>query len=143
MTEVTPKTEPVRARNGDIVNGKVIDLRVDKEYRTVGSTILLLFKSRRFLVLISAIITSVIISLIPELAPLQEHLPAIIISGLGLILSIGVEDAINAWNSNKDSLPKDLRGLIEETSLTLINEVLEEAFGDKTENSENENTAED
>lgn len=121
---IVTQTAPDKVRDGDVVFGKVVNLAVDKEYRTPFTTIGLLFKSRRFLVLIGYALAVVIFSLVPSLAPLAEFIPQITIAVVFLIGGYTVNDAIAEWNKNKGDLPTDQRDLL----LELIEELIDNAL---------------
>lgn len=135
--ELVVVERPKVVKNGDIVNGKVVDMRRDKQYRNPLSTVLLLFNSRRFLVLIVTILVTGLITLVPELAALEEQIGLIVIASISLILGLSAEDAITAWKQHESTIPDDFKGLVEETAFTAIETLLDQAFA------EDEDVAED
>jgi hypothetical protein len=97
---------PSNVKDGDIVNGKVVKLAVDKEYRTALGTFLLLFKSTRFQAIAAYTIAGLIVNLVPDLASARPFinqvafvLVAVFIAGKSL------EDAATAWKGVEKEPP--------------------------------------
>lgn len=89
---------PSNIKDGDIVNGKVVKLAVDKEYRTALGTFLLLFKSTRFQAIVAYTIAGLIVNLVPGL----ESAKPFINQGAFLLIAVfiagkSLEDAATAW----------------------------------------------
>lgn len=118
-------------QNGDVVEGRVVDLSRDKEFRTVLTTLGLLFNSRRFIVLLGTIFVTIIVSLFPELEILEENLVYIVTTAVALIGGLSIEDAANAVSKNRDTTPESLRDQIEELVTIGIDEFLDEAFSNR------------
>ena len=118
MSEVKNVDQIIKApgnlKSGDIYNGKVINLAVDKEYRTPIDTLMLLLKSTRFQALLGYLIAGILIYLIPELASAKVFINNFSIVVIAFIVGRSVEDAIGVWKSNKDTLPVDQNKNIEE-----------------------------
>ena len=98
---------PSNIKDGDIVNGKVVKLAVDKEYRTTSGTLLLLLKSTRFQAIIAYMVVGLIVNLVPDLASARPFinqvaflLVAVFVGGKSL------EDAATAWKGVEKDPPK-------------------------------------
>ena len=61
-------------KDGDIVNDKVVKLAVDKEYRTILSTLGLLLKSTRFQAIFWYTAAGIIVYAVPQLAPARTFI---------------------------------------------------------------------
>lgn len=105
---------PGNLKSGDIYNGKVINLAVDKQYRTPLDTLMLLLKSTRFQALLGYLIAGVLINLIPELAPAKQFIGEASVVLIAFIVGKSFEDAIGVWKANKDTLPTDPSKDVEE-----------------------------
>ena len=111
MTEILETYKVIKSpsniKSGDIVNGKVVKLSVDKEYRTPVETFLLLFKSTRFQAIVAYIAAGLIVNLVPGL----EGARSFINQGAFLLVAVFVagkslEDAATAWKGvEKDPPP--------------------------------------
>ena len=93
---------PGNLKNGDIYNGKIINLAVDKVYRNPIDTFLLLLKSTRFQAILGYAIAGIIINLIPELAPARAFINQLWVLVVAFIVGRSVEDALLVWKNNQD-----------------------------------------
>lgn len=107
-------------------------LIVNKEERTIITTIALLFKSRRFLVLFGSVLISLIIYKFPELKPMQENMGWFYLTVIGVIGSYSAEDIARTWNEGKDIGTENLPANIQELVGTALQSFLEEAFPKET-----------
>lgn len=116
----------------DTEENEAIDLNRDKGYRTVLNTIGLLFKSRRFLTLLTTLIVSTVVFLIPQLEPLREHIAWIIGAGIFTVGAHGLEDFARAWNERDPELEKlSLRQQLEATLNELTGGIIEEMISNE------------
>lgn len=84
--------------------------------------LLALLRSRKVLVAISAVVTSIVLSAIPELLPIRDELLTLITTAaLVLVGSIAVEDAAKAGRDRAAEPVKPIREEVRE----LVNEFLD------------------
>lgn len=113
-------------KDGDIVEGKSIDLRVDKEYRTIITTFLLLPKSRRVIIAVAAFLISGFVAMVPQLEPFKEYIGQFVTMAILLILGISAEDVVamasKVWANNKNAN-------IEEEVTSIVTSIINDALG--------------
>lgn len=82
-----------------------------------------LLRSRKVLIVVAAIITSILVSAVPELLPVRNEILTLVMTGaLALVGGITVEDAAKAGRDRAAEPVKTLREEIRE----LVNELLDE-----------------
>jgi hypothetical protein len=112
-------------KDGDVLEGKVIDLRVDKQHRTILSTVLLLPRSRRVLIGVVAFLVAGIVSAIPALQPFESFIGEFLSMAALLIAGLSVEDIVSvgakSWHDNKNV---DLEGEVTEIIESILNDAL-------------------
>lgn len=101
--------------------------------RPLIDLLLLLLKSRRVLIALSALIVGLLLLAVPELAPLRAEITTLVIAlALALIAGYSLEDAVRAGHERAAQSDGDLRDLIREMIDALLDPRAGEDSSDKS-----------
>ncbi len=102
-----------------------MNLLTDKAARRpLIDPLLLALKSRRVLVALCALLVGLLTLAIPDLKPVHGELMTLLITlALAIIGGYSLEDAARAGRETKDQTPDDLRDLIKDVLIDVVNEI--------------------
>lgn len=127
---------PSNIKDGDVVNGKIVNLAVDKEYRTASTTFLLLLKSTRFQAILVYVLVGLLVNLVPDLASARPFIN----QGAFVLIAVfvggkSIEDAVKAWKGvESDKTIKDEADKIPEMAKIFWDLFNERLLADNQEN---------
>jgi hypothetical protein len=94
--------------------------------RPVIDPLLIVLKSRRVIVAISALLVSLLVMAVPELVPLRDEILTMVITmALAVIGGYTVEEAARAGRERANLPPEELRELIKDVLNGMVDEVAE------------------
>jgi hypothetical protein len=101
-----------------------MNLLTDKSARRpLIDPLLLALKSRRVLVALCVLIVGLLTLVIPDLKPIHNELLMLLITlALAIIGGYSLEDAARAGRESKNQTPDDLRDLIKEVLMDVVND---------------------
>lgn len=101
-----------------------MNLLTDKSARRpLIDPLLLALKSRRVLIALSALVVGLLTLAIPDLKSVHNELLTLLITlTLAIIGGYSLEDAARAGRETKDQSPDDLRNLIKEILMEIVND---------------------